>query len=181
MNNTLKIRFFYKLDWIKSINVTAKFDNTPLTQVLNQCFIGKDLTFKFFQENSVFIFPKNADKQNEFGKEASKVLVVGDPLNQGRYKKAKLSGRVFEGKTGEPLSGAVVYNPETKIGVATDSRGRYSLELPTGEVHIQITFMSFENQLFNINLIQDGKADFDLFEKTFAIAELTVYSSCFGS
>ena len=168
------IRFFYKLDWIKNIIITAKFNDTPLTQVLNQCLLGKDLTFKFFQENSVFIIPKNADRQNEFGKEASKVLVVGDPLNQGRYKKAKLSGRVFEGKTGEPLSGAVVYNPETKIGIATDSRGRYSLELPTGEIHLQITFMSFENQLFNINLIQDGKADFDLFEKTFAIAELTV-------
>ncbi len=174
LEKTYNIRFFYKLEWIKNIDVTAKFDNTPLTQVLNQCFLGKELVFKFFQGNSVFIYPKNADRKDEFGKEPSKIIVVGDPLNQGRYKKAKLTGRVFEGKTGEPLSGAVVYNPETKIGIATDSRGRYSIELPTGEIHLQISFMSFENQVFNVNLIQDGKADFDLFEKTFAIAELTV-------
>ena len=168
------IRIFYKEEWIKSIEVTGNFDHVPLTQVLNQAFIGKELNFKFFQDKSVFIFPKNAEKSQESGIAASRTLVVGDPLNQGRFKKAKLRGRVLEGKTGEPLQGAVVFNPETKIGVATDSKGRYSLDLPTGDIHLKISFMSFEEQYFAINLIQDGKADFDLFEKSFAIAELTV-------
>jgi hypothetical protein len=168
------IRFFYKEEWIKSIEVTGKFENTPLAQVLNQAFGGKDLNFKFFQNNSVFVFPKTADKQPGSGIEATKSLVVGDPLNQGRFKRAIIHGRVLEGKTGEPLQGAVVFNPETKVGVATDAKGRYSLDLPTGDIHLKVSFMSFENQYFSINLIQDGKADFELFEKSFAIAELTV-------
>jgi hypothetical protein len=168
------IRFYYKEEWVKSIEVTGKFENTPLTQVLNQVISRKELNFKFFQNKSVFVFPKADDKHAEFGAEESVTIVVGDPLNQGRFKRATLHGRVLEGKTGEPLQGAVVYNPETKLGVVTDSKGRYSLDLPTGDIHLKVSFMSFENQYLSINLIQDGKADFDLFEKSFAIAELTV-------
>ncbi len=156
------------------MEVSGKFENTPLTQVLNQVIAGKELNFKFFQNNSVFIYPKNSDKQPESGAEVTRNIIVGDPLNQGRFKRAKLNGRVFEGKTGEPLQGAVVFNPETKVGVATDSKGRYTLDLPTGDIHLKVSFMSFENQYFSVNLIQDGKADFELFEKSFAIAELTV-------
>ena len=86
----------------------------------------------------------------------------------------KLQGRVLEGKTGEPLPGAVVYNPETKVGVTTNSRGRYSIELPTGDQHLVVSFMSFEKQSQKVRLIQDGKSDFELFEESHNIAEVTV-------
>ena len=168
------IHFFYKTEWIASMDFTGTFDNQPLIQVVNRIVEGKEMNSRFFQNNSVFIFPANADKNLVTSKEESKMLVVGDLINQGRFKRAKIQGRVFEGKTGDPLMGAVVYNPETKLGVATDARGRYSIDLPCGQVHLQVSFMSFENQFFSINLIQDGKVDFDLFEKSFSIAELTV-------
>lgn len=168
------IRFFYKSAWISTMDFSGTFENQPLIQVINRVLLGKELNSKFFQNNSVFIFPANAVKNLDTGNEDSRSLVVGDPINQGRYKHAKIQGRVFEGKTGDPLMGAVVYNPETKVGVATDTRGRYTIDLPTGQIHLQVSFMSFENQYFSINLIQDGKVDFDLFEKSFSIAELTV-------
>jgi len=174
LENKYGIHFFYKTAWIASKDFTGSFDNQPLIQVVNRIVEGKELNSRFFQNNSVFVFPANADKDLVTSKEESKMLVVGDPINQGRFKRAKIQGRVFEGKTGDPLMGAVVYNPETKVGVASDARGRYSIDLPTGQVHLQVSFMSFENQYFSINLIQDGKVDFDLFEKSFSIAELTV-------
>ncbi len=168
------IRFFFKEEWVKSLEISGNFENQPLSQVMNLILNGKELNFKFYQNTDVFIYPRNADKPPTIDKEASHVLQVGDPINRGRYKRAKLQGKVLEGKTGDPLMGAVVYNSETKVGVATDARGRYTLELPTGEVHLKVSFMSFENQFYNINLIQDGKADFELFEKSYSIAELTV-------
>ncbi len=170
------ITFFYKEEWIKSVRVTGTFKNTPLVQALNQTFTGKELNLKFFQDNSVVIYPGSAEVRSESGHDDSQVLVIGDPLNQGRYQRAKISGKVLEGKTGEPLSGAVVYNPETKVGVATDRNGRYSIEMPTGESHLQVSFLSFEKQYQKIRLIQDGNANFDLFEETHAISEVTVVS-----
>ena len=176
--NTLKqtygIRFFYKSEWLKSGEVTGTFKDVPLIQALNQVFRGKDLNFKIFQGNSVVIYPGNAEGRTEAMNDKSQILVIGDPLNQGRYQRAKLHGRVFDGKTGEPLAGAVVYVPETKVGVATNSKGRYSIEMPTGEMHLKVSFLSFEDQIQKIELIQDGNADFDLFEETHNIAEVTV-------
>jgi hypothetical protein len=168
------IKFFYKAEWLKSSEYSGTFTNEPLIQVLNKAIEGKDLNFKIFQDNSIYLFPKSADKSAEVVSAETHLMVVGDPINLGRYKKAKLRGRVIEGKTGEPLQGAVIYNPESKTGVTSDAKGRYTLELPTGDIHVKVSFMSYENQYYNINLIQDGKADFELFEKSYAIAELTV-------
>ena len=170
------IRFFYQEEWLKSVEVTATFNNIPLVQVLNQALKGKELNFKFFQNKSVFVFPKAVDGRSEFGKDESHLLTIGDPINEGRYQRAKIRGRVLEGKTGSPLLGAVVYNPETKVGVATDSKGRYTIDLPTGDIHLRVSFMSFENQNEKIRLIQDGTADFELFEETHNIAEVTILS-----
>ncbi len=174
LEKTYGIRFFFKEEWIKTIKFSGTFNEEPLAQVLNKVLNGHPLNFKFFQNSSVFLQPKITDQPGEAAGMEIRSLVVGDPLNQGRYKKARLNGKVVEGKTGDPLMGAVIYNPETKTGVTSDARGRYSIELPTGEIHLKVSFMSYENQYFSINLIQDGKADFDLFEKSYAIEELTV-------
>ena len=174
LENNYGISFFYKKEWINIKTVTVTFKNVPLIHALNQTFIGKDLNFRFFQDHSVIVYPRGADLHAEFSPDDSKVLIIGDPLNQGRYQRAKISGRVLEGKTGQPLSGALIYNPETKGGVATDSKGRYTIEMPTGEMHLRVSFMSFENQVEKIRLIQDGNADFELFEQTHSIAEVTV-------
>ena len=167
-------RFFYKEEWTKSLEVTNTFNNTPLVQVMNQILSGKDLTFKFFQNKSVVIYPLGAMNLEDTGIEDSQMLVIGDPLNRGRYQRAKLQGRVLEGKTGEPLPGAVVYNQESKIGVTTDSRGRYTIEMPTGDIHLRVSFLSFENQTQKIRFIQNGNADFELFEKSLSLSEITV-------
>ncbi|MCE1200433.1 MAG: TonB-dependent receptor, partial [Marinilabiliales bacterium] len=168
------VRCFYKEDWIQSLEVNATFNHEPLYKVMNLILGGKTLTFEFFQNNALFVYPKVQERPADFSITESHVLVIGDPLNQGRYKRAKLSGKVVDGKTGEPLMGAVVYDTETKTGVATDGRGRFSLELPTGDNHLKVSFMSFENQFYSINLIEDGKTDFELFEKSYSIAELTI-------
>ena len=101
-------------------------------------------------------------------------MIIGDPINQGRYQRAKLQGRVLDGKNGETLAGAVIYNIESGIGTTTDSRGKYSIEMATGEMHLRISFVGYENQNQKIRLIQSGNVDFDLFEESYNIDEVTV-------
>jgi len=174
VEKTYGIRFFYKEEWIKSTEISQTFNNVPLIQALNLVFKNKDLTFKFFQNNSVVIYPLGADGRSGFGPTETQVIVIGDPLNQGRYPKAKLQGRVLDGKSEEPMTGAVVYNTETGLATTTDAKGKYSLELPTGELHIRISFMGYENLNQRVRLIQNGSTDFELFEQSHAIAEVTV-------
>ena len=174
LEKTYGIRFFYKEEWIKSTEVTKTFNNVPLVQVMNQILADKQLTFKFFQNNSIVIYPQGADNRSGASSDDSQILVIGDPLNQGRYQRAKLQGRVLDGKNGETLAGAVIYNIESGLGTSTNSNGKFSMEMATGEMHLRISFIGYENQTQKIRLIQNGNADFELFEQSHYIDEVTV-------
>lgn len=168
------VRFFFKEEWLPAGEVTLGFKDQNLSQVLAQLFGKKELTYRIFEQNYVMIFPKGADnKPGSMGKE-SQTMVIGDPLNEGRYQKAKLQGRILDGKSEEPLAGAVVYNTESGLAVTSDAKGKYLIELPTGELHLRISFLGYENLNLNVRLIQDGKADFEVFEQSHAIGEVTV-------
>ena len=176
--NTLEknygIRFFYKDEWVKSGEVTVKFTDQPLVQVLNQVFTGKELTYKLFMNYGVIIYPQNAFNKSSTGFDGPQVLIVGNPINQGRYSKAKMQGRIVDGKSEEPLTGAVVYNTETGNATTTDSKGKYALDLPTGDLHLRISFLGYESLNQNIRLIENGNGDFELFEQSHSIGEITV-------
>jgi hypothetical protein len=168
------IHFYYKPDWIKSYAVNQEFKDKPLIQVLNLLFERQPLTYRFFQNNSVVVFPRGADGREKANKDETQVLVIGDPLNEGRYSSAKITGRVLDGKNMEPLTGAVVFNPQTGLGTTTNASGNYSIDLPTGNCDLQITFMGYESLKQKINLIEAGKANFELFEESHNLEEVTV-------
>lgn len=62
-------------------------------------------------------------------------------LSWGQQKKYTVHGFVTEKVSGEPLIGAAVMDTATKVGIATDSYGHYSLTLPAGEVRLLCTYV----------------------------------------
>lgn len=168
------IHFFYRSEWIKSYAINQEFKEKPLIQVLNLIFDKQALTYRFFQNNSVVIFPRSIDARQKTGSDEPQLLVIGDPLNEGRYPSAQLKGKILDGKNSEPLAGAIVFHPQTGIGTTTNSSGKYEIDLPTGEYNIQISFMGYEVQNQKIKLIENGTADFDLFEESHNLEEVTI-------
>lgn len=167
------VRFFYRKEWISSYSLNKEFQNTPLIQALNNIFLDNDLTFQFFQDNGVVIYPEVSGSFSRLD-ESSRFLIIGKPLNLGRYKRATLRGRVVDGKTGETLVGAIVYHTETQKGATTDENGEFALELPTGDHRLQFSFVGLQSSDWNIRLIEDGYEEFQLFEESHAIEEVTV-------
>ena len=167
------LNVFYKKSWVEPYTITRTFENTPLIQALNNLFLNHDLTFNLFQDNSVIIFRKALDTRSRFD-EGSNLLIIGDPLNLGRYKTATLKGRVLDGKTGETLAGAVVFNTKTEKGTSTNVNGEFQMEMPSGDYQLRISFVGFENSNPRIRLIEDGSVDFELYEESHSIGEVTV-------
>lgn len=168
------IRFFYRPEWVKAYVVNQEFKEMPLIQVLNQLFERQSLSFRFFQNNSVVIFPKGTDGRNATGNNEPQILVIGDPLNEGRYSTAKIKGKVFDGKNSDPLPGAIIFHSQTGIGTTTNASGAYEMELPTGDHTLQISFMGFEVLKQQIKLIENGNVDFELFEESHKLEEVTI-------
>ncbi len=167
------LKVFYRKEWIGSHTIHKDFQETPLIQALNNIFLDSDLTFRFYQDNGVVIFPVESDNRIRID-DASQLLIVGSPLNLGRYKSAILKGKVVDGKTGEPLVGAVIYDAESQKGASTDGNGLFEMELPTGDHRLRFSYMGFQPSNLKIRLIEDGYEEFELFEETHNIAEVTV-------
>ena len=171
------IKVFYKDNWLTPFNINESFEDTPLTDALDNIFAGQKLTYGCFQNKAVIIFPREYDSRiNTEGQ----VIVIGDPINTGRYKSATITGKVLDGKTGEPLTGAVVYNNKLEKGATTDKDGNFSLELPTGEHTLNISFIGFQETQRKIELIESGPVEFEIFEETHNIAEVTVTADEFN-
>ncbi len=168
------IDVFYKKEWIDSFTISKNFKNTPLIQALNNIFLNHELTFSFYQNHAILIFPKISDTRSRFDM-SSQVLIIGNPLNTGRYKTATITGKVVDGKTGEPLTGAVVYEYNTKKGATTNKNGEFEMELPTGDHELQFSFMGFQNTNLKVRLIEDGFEEFELFEESHNIGEVMIF------
>ncbi len=173
LQNKYGVKVFYKESWVEPYTITKTFDNTPLIQALNNVFHDHDLTYNLFQNNSIVVFRKELDTRSRFDN-ASQLLIIGNPMNLGRYKQARLTGRVLDGKTGEPLTGAVVYIDKLDKGTSTNGNGEFELVLPAGDLWMRISFMGFESSTLQIRLIEDGNAEFELYEESHHIGEVTV-------
>ena len=167
------IHFYYQQDWIDSLTINRTFDDIPLVQVLNRLFGQSPLSYRFFQ-GSVVLFPrKSVDKHLQVSNKST-VLVIGDPVNVGRYKRATIKGTITDGKLGDRLPGAIVYVRDQDKGISTNSRGEFEMELPTGRHLLQLSYVGFEPLRQEIELVEDGEIMFDLFEETHSLEEITV-------
>lgn len=173
LQNKYGVKVFYKEVWIEPYTITKSFENTPLVQALNNVFYEHELTYNIFQDDAIVVFRRIADTRSRFDNQAQ-VLIIGNPMNLGRYKKAVLKGRIIDGKTGEPLVGAVVFNNDLQKGSTSNSKGNFELEMPTGDHRLQFSYVGFQNSSTKIRLVEDGSSDFQLFEETHNIEEVTV-------
>lgn len=173
LNTDYGLKVFYKDVWVEPYSINKTFENTPLQQALNNVFYEHDLTYTIFQDDGIAVFRRISDTRSRFDNQ-SEVLIIGNPMNVGRYKSAKLTGKVVNGKTGETLVGAVVYNTSQGKGASTNSSGTFEFEMPTGDHQLQLTYVGFENASIKIKLIEDGSADFELFEESHNIGQVTV-------
>lgn len=174
LESDYSIPFYYRNEWIKDKTFTYEFKNAPLIQVLNVVVNKQPLSYRFFQNNSVIIFPKGSDARKKSVNDGPQLLIIGDLLNEGRYVTAKLRGKIVDGKNTEPLAGAVVFHAQTGIGTTTNQNGLYEIELPTGEYNLQVSFMGYEILNQPLKLIESGKADFEIFEESHNLDEVTI-------
>ena len=87
---------------------------------------------------------------------------------------ANLAGYVKNAKSGEGLIGASVYNPDTKIGIATDQFGYYSLTLPKGRQTLVIKGLGMKDTRRKIVLYADGKLNIEMQEQVTSLKEVKI-------
>ncbi len=88
---------------------------------------------------------------------------------------ASLKGVVTDATTNMPLKGAIVLIPDLKLGMATDSLGRYQFKnLPAGTFLMEIKFVGYKSITRNVLFNGNANEDFKLEESATEISEVVV-------
>jgi hypothetical protein len=90
-------------------------------------------------------------------------------------KTATISGFVKDSRTGESLTGAVIYPKENPaIGITSNTYGYYSLSLPIGKYTMIVQFLGYKTKSIPLDLKENVKMTFEMDEESIALKEITV-------
>ena len=102
-------------------------------------------------------------------------VLVGKPEESGKLKMATVSGKVTDGKTGEPIIGAVIQVNNLPQGVVTNMQGTYKLALAPGLYTVNVSSVGYEKALYNLKIVSHGEMNFELFDKSIALDDIIIY------
>ena len=86
-----------------------------------------------------------------------------------------LKGKIIA-KSGEPLTGAIVFFPELGTGTVSDINGMYSInKLPKKNLEIEVSYINYKKIAETIDLSEIQQKDFELEESVTEITEVLVH------
>jgi len=86
-----------------------------------------------------------------------------------------LSGTVFNKQTKEPLPGAIIYFPDLKTGVTTNTEGKYEIKkLPKIKALLQVKMLGFKNVALQVDLAAIQNLDINMEESAVEADEVVV-------
>src|SRR5450759_4553365 len=104
----------------------------------------------------------------------SVILLPGLSENE-TTKSATISGFVRDAKSGETLTGAVIYPKENPtIGITSNSYGYFSLTLPTGNYTIIVQYLGYKAKSISLDLKENVKVTVDMEEESITLKEITI-------
>lgn len=169
-----QVQFFYKSDWFDMKNLNSSILQMPFEEILEK--LKSETDFSIITIDSVlYIFvPIKPDLKSPVEQKISGTITIGDANEYGKYSKAVLQGKITDGITGNILPGATLYIDKLKIGVMTDNKGIYNIKIPVGEYTVRLTFMGYDENYYEINLVGSGNLNMELYEKSIRLGEVIV-------
>ncbi len=165
------VHFFFRPEWFKGVKFPVSTVALPLSGILER--IGERTGYTVQIIDSLYvIMPAGAVVRER--EEPGIRKTVGDLREYGRYSEATFSGKITDGKTGDPLAGASVFERDLKKGSTTDRFGRFRMTLPTGDHDLTISYMGYEDSEEKIRLVSDGEVNFEIFEKPVHLGDVVI-------
>lgn len=194
-------RVYFDKSKLDSVTFTLKVQHVHLASLLDKLFEQTNLEYSIDRNYNIFITRGNplalnlppgyltgsplvktqtkSKKPDESKAKViestieNKIFEIGNP-NAPKSGKINVAGYVKNADNGEGLSGVTITVENTKIQVASDQFGYYSLLLPAGRHVIDFTYMGMFDTRRQIKLFSDGKLDVDMMNKIIQLKEVVI-------
>lgn len=83
------------------------------------------------------------------------LIIASVELHAQTTKLFTIDGQIKDQSSGESLAGATVYVQEPSSGTISNAYGFYSLSIPAGIYHVQISYIGYQSKLILLPLVSD--------------------------
>lgn len=164
------VRFFYDAERLQNRKLNSGVAQLPFEEALDR--IRKITGYSSVRINnaSYILLPYESVQQQTY----QDFIPIGNPLDFGRFSSAEITGEVVDGKTGDPLVGAIVSQSKLKLDINTDKDGKFTIKLPVGDQELNVKFFGYEENNTKIKVYGKGNLKLELFEKSISLDEVIV-------
>jgi len=176
------IRFFYLAPWIQSVVLKQDFTNKTVQQLLMAAFENTDLSFYELNSGSIVLVRDPAremlhrDLLTTAIRESRKPekIELGTAAQFRPGLKVRVTGKITDSKTDEPVSGATLMISDLNAGVITDQNGKFEAEMLSGAHIVSINYINYDEKIIDLNAFTDGEINVKLDETPVLLEEVVV-------
>lgn len=192
--------FYFRASDFDKVSITVSAVRKPLSYILDEAFKNTEYHYAIDPQLNVFLTKDIvittqllSDIVRGQNQTPDKPVVANDDeknriaaLNERRVfdigikgsgkARATISGNIRSISTGEPIIGAAVTVQNSTTGVATDEKGNYKLELPTGRQQLVIRSIGMKATTRTIVLHSDGRLNIEMVSESANLKEVVVSS-----
>ena len=169
-----KIKFFYKSDWIRDIRVTTPPPNQTVPGFLSGEVKNNGLNYVMLYDSQYVILFKGPAPASSLNS-----LMRVDTIRAAENEKRelyRLQGFVRDANSGERIVGATVFAEEERKVAVTGKDGDFLMTLPLGPHHIRITAVGKGATVERVNIGENMKKDFEMFEQSIQLSDIVISS-----
>src|SRR5208283_5388778 len=174
------VKIYYQSEWFQANMITKVYKDASMSFVLDDVLYGLPYTYCWIQSNYIVILPKE-EVLSVIGRSLypsnlpdNMVQMIGKLEDIGKVTNPELSGKVIDGKNGEPIVNATILVENISVGGASDNKGDYKLVLTAGVYHLVFSNIGYESKTCTIKLIGNGLMDIELYEQSVKLDEVVV-------
>ncbi len=179
----IKVKFFYKEDWVTGLKLNDYPGSTTLSDVLDNLLRGTSIYYYIDKSGNVVltkgyavkISNKSIDKETNFippsdytGSEENLKMIenafveIGNPAEKDKPGNVIVSGYITNKDTKENVAGVTVFNQKLSLGTISNEYGFYTLTMPRGSNLLQFSFIGMKEKIVNLNINGTGQFNVEM-------------------
>lgn len=198
------VKIYYEAKWIEKLKVSLNTDSITPPMALASALANTGLKVSEWHNNLVIMPGEiliNALPSYESEKNTVEELYAGkDSLTESEEKyltgrrpsatqtihigrkggplsgpRARLSGRIMDEDSGEPILYASIFVEETKTGAVSDANGFVSIFLKPGIYNVQVDYQGYAKKKYQFDVLSDGNFSITIKKTVVQMQEVEVF------